>query len=284
MKKYLVIVGVLILGLAAGVFQGGCTEEETSGIKVVTTTSLMEQIVLKVGGDMVDVVNIIPPAQCPGHFDVKPGDVQKLADADLFLMHGWQGEMFTDELIASADNPDLVTSVINAKAGENVNWMAPPVQKAAVDNIAEALKQVDGANSEAYQENADAYKAEIEAKEAAIKAQLADEGLDGVKVMCNEQLTGLIKWLGLDLVTTYGRPDSLTPQVVKEFVDMANAEGVVLFIDNLQAGAEAAVQMAEEVGCKRIVFTNFPGGFEGTETWEKAISYDIDILLEAISE
>ena len=29
------------------------------------------------------MVNIIPPAQCPGHFDVKPGDIQKLADAVL---------------------------------------------------------------------------------------------------------------------------------------------------------------------------------------------------------
>jgi zinc transport system substrate-binding protein len=284
LKKYLVIVVVLIVGLVAGIFQGGCTEEETSRMKVVTTTSLMEHIALKVGGDVVDVVNIIPPAQCPGHFDVKPGDVQKLADADLFLMHGWQGELFTEELIASADNPDMVTSVINAKVGENVNWMTPPVQKAAVDLIAEALKQVDEANGEAYQENADAYKAEIEAKEAAIAALFADEDLGSVKVMCNEQLTGLVRWLGVDLVETYGRPDSLTPQVVKELVDTAREEGVVLFIDNLQSGAEAAVQMAEEVGCNRIVFTNFPGGFDGTETWEKAISYDIDILLEAVSK
>jgi zinc transport system substrate-binding protein len=284
LRKYLVIVVVLIVGLVAGVFQGGCTKEETSRMKVVTTTSLMEHIALKVGGGVVDVVNIIPPAQCPGHFDVKPGDVQKLADADLFLMHGWQGEMFTEELIASADNPDMVTSVINAEVGENVNWMTPPVQKVAVDLIAEALKQVDEANGEAYQESADAYKAEIEAKEAAIAALFADKDLGSVKVMCNEQLTGLVRWLGVDLVEIYGRPDSLTPQVVKELVDTARAEGVVLFIDNLQSGAEAAVQMAEEVGCNRIVFTNFPGGFDGTETWEKAINYDIDILLEAVSK
>ncbi|MFC1900323.1 metal ABC transporter substrate-binding protein [Chloroflexota bacterium] len=285
LKRYLIIAVVLIMGLMAGVIQGGCAAEETTTrIKVVTTTSLMEQIALRVGGDMVDVVNIIPPAQCPGHFDVKPGDVQKLADADLFLMHGWQGEMFSDELIASADNPDLTTSVINAKVGENVNWMTPSVQADAVDKIAEALSGVDAANSEAYRELADEYKAEIEVKEAEILALLADKELGNVNIMCNEQLTGLVRWLGLNVVTTYGRPDSLTPQVVKDFVDTAKAEDVVLFIDNLQAGAEAAVQMAEEVGCKRIVFTNFPGGFEGTETWEKAIDYDIDILLEAISE
>jgi zinc transport system substrate-binding protein len=102
--------------------------------------------------------------------------------------------------------------------------------------------------------------------------------------MCNEQLTGLVKWMGLNIVSTYGRPDSLTPQVVKDLVDLARAEEVVLLIDNLQSGAEAAAQMAEELGCSRVTFTNFPGGFDGTETWEKAITYDIDLVLGVIAK
>ena len=285
LKKYsLFVVIIFILGLFLGIMSGGCAAEETSRIKVVTTTSLMEQIAIRVAGDMVDIVNIIPPAQCPGHFDVKPGDVQKLADADLFLMHGWQGEMFSEELIASADNPDLKTVVINAKVGENTNWMTPPVQKAAVDLITDALSQVDADNSAVYQENAADYKDAIDAKEAEIKTRISGENFASVNVMCNEQLTGLVRWMGLNIITTYGRPDSLTPQVVKELVDKARDEGVVLFIDNLQSGAEAAVQMAEEVGCKRVTFTNFPGGFDGTGAWEKAIDYDIALVLEAISD
>jgi zinc transport system substrate-binding protein len=282
--RSLFVITVLVLGLIAGLVFNGCGTEETSRLKVVTTTSLMEQVAIRVGGDMVDVVNIIPPAQCPGHFDVKPGDIQKLADADLFLMHGWQGEMFSEELIASADNPDLTTVVINAKVGENTNWMTPPVQKAAVDLIADALSQVDAGNSAAYQEKAVDYKAAIDAKEAEIKGRLARENLAVVNVMCNEQIAGLVQWMGLNIVSIYGRPDSLTPQVVKELVDTARKEGVVLFIDNLQSGADAAAQMAEELGCKRITLTNFPGGFDGTETWEKAIDYDVELLLDTISD
>ncbi|RPJ37162.1 MAG: zinc ABC transporter substrate-binding protein, partial [Chloroflexi bacterium] len=62
---------------------------------IVTSTSLISQIIARVAGDQVTVVNIIPPAQCPGHFDITPGDVQKLADADLFFYHNWQGEQFS---------------------------------------------------------------------------------------------------------------------------------------------------------------------------------------------
>ncbi|MDO9573507.1 MAG: zinc ABC transporter substrate-binding protein, partial [Candidatus Contubernalis sp.] len=86
MKKHPVLItGILVLGLVAASILGGCTPAATAKLKVVTSTSLIASIVERVGGDRVDVVNIIPPAQCPGHFDIKPGDIQKLADADLFI-------------------------------------------------------------------------------------------------------------------------------------------------------------------------------------------------------
>ena len=109
MKKFGVLVtAFLVLSLVVGVLLGGCSTESSSKIKVVTSASLIAQIVERVGGDKVSVVNIIPPAQCPGHFDVKPGDIQKLADAKLFIIHNWQGEKFSDDLIASANNKNLV--------------------------------------------------------------------------------------------------------------------------------------------------------------------------------
>ena len=285
MKKFKVLItGILVLGLIISSLLGGCETAETSQLKVVTSTSLIAQIVERVGGDMVDVVNIILPAQCPGHFDVKPGDIQKLADADLFLLHGWQGEMFSQDLIASADNPDLTVVNINVKVGENTNWMTPPVQQAAVDRIVAALSEVDAENTAAYQERAAEYKDGITAKEAEIEARLAEEDLSSINVMCSDQLTGFVQWTGLNIVAVFGRPDSLTPQVVQELVDTGREENVALIIDNLQSGQDAGAGLAEELGCARIILTNLPGGFDDTETWEKAIDYDIELILEVIAQ
>ena len=283
-KSKVLIIGILVLSLVIASILGGCQSAQTSQLKVVTSTSMMAQIVERVGGDFVDVVNIIPPAQCPGHFDVKPGDVQRLADADLFLLHGWQGEIFSQELIASANNPDLTVATIDVKVGENTNWMTPPVQLAAVDRIVAALSEVDAENAATYQELAAEYKGGITAKEAEIEAKLAKEDLASINVMCADMLEGFIQWTGLNIVAVFGRQDSLTPQVVQELVDTGREENVTLIIDNLQSGQDAGAGLAEELGCARMILTNFPGGFDNTETWEKAIDYDIELILEIIAQ
>jgi zinc transport system substrate-binding protein len=283
-KRPIILVTAILLLAFVALLLGSCSPADTSKLKVITSTSLIAEIVEQVGGDGVEVVNIIPPAQCPSHFDVKPGDIQRLADADLFLLHGWQGEMFSQELIASANNPKLTVVKIDVKVGENDNWMTPPVQLEATDKIVAALCQVDAKNSSVYQRLAIEYKDKIGAKEAEIKAKLAQADLSGVNAMCADQLAGFMEWVGLNIVATYGQPDSLTPQVVRELVDMGREAGVTLVIDNLQSGEDAGKGIAEELDCNRIILSNFPGGFDDTETWEKAIDRNIELILEAIAQ
>ena len=123
--KKLLIIAILIASIVMMAVISSCTEQDDTKLKVVTSTSLIAQIVERIGGDKVDVVNIIPPGQCPGHFDCTPGDIQKLADADLFLLHGWQGEKFSEELIATANNDELISIQANAKVGENTRPAVP---------------------------------------------------------------------------------------------------------------------------------------------------------------
>ncbi len=285
MKKVSIFaIGILLLGLFLSSSVPGCSPPQSSKLKVVSSTSLIAQIVKEVGDGRVEIVNIIPPAQCPGHFDIKPSDIQKLSDADLFLLHGWQGEMFSQELIDSANNPDLEVVKIDIKGSCIIecNWMTPPVQLEATEMIASALAEADKEDSSFYQKQAKAYKDKIQAKADEIKAKLSEVDLSKVKVLCADMQADFIKWVGLNIVSTYGRPDSLTPQVVRELVDRGKEAGVSLVIDNLQSGKDAGKAIAEELGCKRVILSNFPGGFEGTETWEKAIERNIEIILNAI--
>jgi len=281
-RPYTFVIGVLVLIIVISSMLGGCTQTGTTKLKVVTSISLIAQIVERVGGDLVDVVNIIPPAQCPGHFDVKPGDIQKLADADLFLLAGWQGEMFTQELIDSADNPDLTVVTLDIPSNPQSNWMTPSVQQEATDKVAIALSQVDAENSGAYQASAAEYRDRIDAKAVEIKDKLSGKDISSINVICSGMQAAFLKWIGINVVVFYGRPDSLTPQVVKELVDKGREGNVTLIIDNLQSGKDAGAGIAEELDCKRIILSNFPGGFDNTGTWEKAIDRNIELILEAI--
>jgi zinc transport system substrate-binding protein len=299
MKRFRVLVaGIIALVFVISSLLNGCTPERTEALKVVTTTSMMAQMVEAVGGDAVEVVYILPPTQCPGHYDVKPGDIQQLADADLFLLHGWQGEMFAEELVSSADNYNLVVVSIQVKGifmtpppqlGEDETltgdyWMTPPVQLEAVGMVADALCQVDAGNSAAYEAAAAEYGDVIEAKEEEIRLRLEQANVSGVKVICAGMLVGFIEWVGLDIAAAYGRPDTFTPQLVRDLVDTGREEGVTLIIDNLQSGQDAGAGVAEELGCQRVILSNFPGGLDDTGTWEKAIDENIERILEAIGQ
>jgi zinc transport system substrate-binding protein len=279
-RAFILVITILVLSFVFAALLDGCASEGTDKLKVVTSTSLLTYIVEQVGGSHVDVINIVPPAQHPGDFDAKPGDIQKLADAAVFLVHGWPGETFVPGLIASADNPGLIVVTIAIEG----NWMTPPVQLEAANKVAAALSQVDIKNSSAYQKASAGYRDRVIAKEAEIKSRLAQVNPSAVNVMCAFWQEGFVKWCGFNVVATYGDPDSLTPKVVKELVDKGREAKVTLIIDNLHSGKDAGKGIAEELGIDRVILSSFPGGFENTETWEKAIDYNVELLLQAISK
>jgi zinc transport system substrate-binding protein len=280
------LIGVILLTLVA--LPPGCVEESsptptttpTPKLKVVTSTSLIASIVEQIGGDKVEVANIIPPAQCPGHFDVKPGDVQVLADAKLFLLHGWQGELFTQQLIQSADNPELKVISLNIQG----NWMTPTVQAQAIGNITSTLVEIDPQNAAYYQNNAESELEAVTAKGNEFRAELAAGNLSQLNVICDEQVTDLAQWAGFNVVASYPRPEDISAKKMQELIDQGKQAGVALVIGNLQSGtSDAGATMASEIGAVQVTLSNFPGGFDNTETWEKAIEKDVNLMLEALA-
>jgi zinc transport system substrate-binding protein len=270
---------LLAFSLVIGLLVTGCSPGNTSKLKVVTSTSLMEYIVKQVGGDLVDVINLVPPNQHPGNFDVKPGDIQKLSSANLFLLHGWPGEGYADKLIASANNPGMTV----VKANIDGNWMIPSVQMAATDKVMIVLSEIDSKNASAYQKSAEAYKKKIQAKDTDVKARLTKANVSKVKVIASARQADFLQWAGFNVVATYDSPQALTPQTVKDLIDKGKAEKVILVINNLQDGQDAGKAIAQELGAKNLNLSNFPGGFDNTETWEKAIDHNVDILLNALT-
>lgn len=280
MKRVSVILVLVVVLIMTASIITGCNEKTTAGIKVVTSTSHLEQLVKRVGGDLVDVINIVPAASHPGDFDASPGDIQKLADADLFLWHNWPGELYVPGLLESADNPDLTVIVIGIQG----SWMTPPVQQQAADLVADALSQVDSENIAAYEENASDYKSAVQSEEAEVRARLAEVDVSAVNIICAGWQAGFLGWIGFNIVGTYGLPTSPTPADIQDLVELGRAEGVTLVVDNLHDNPDAGLPIATELDCDRVILLNFPGVDAETETWEGAVDRNIDRLLEALAE
>jgi zinc transport system substrate-binding protein len=279
MKKIgFLFAAVIVLSLIMGMLVGGCSSDRSDKLKVMTSTSLMTCIVEQIGGNHVEAINLVPPNQHPGNFDVKPDDIQKLSTAKLFLLHGWPGETYVDKLVAAANNPNLKV----VKATTNGNWMIPSVQSVATDNVLKALSEIDPTDAADYQKAADAYKKRIQAKESDIKNKLTSANVSKINVIASARQADFLQWAGFNVVATFASVQALTPQVVKDLVDKGKAGNVTLVINNLQDGQDAGKAIAEEIGAKNINLSNFPGGFSGTETWEKAIDYNVTLLINAI--
>jgi zinc transport system substrate-binding protein len=280
MKRLSVILALVVMLVMAATVFTGCNDQATAGIKVVTSTSHLEHLVKRVGGDLVDVINIVPAASHPGDFDASPVDIQKLADAELFLWHNWPGELYVPGLLESADNPDLAVVVINVEG----SWMTPPVQQKAADLVADALSQVDSENSNIYEENAEAYKSVVQSEETEIKAKLAEADVSQVSVICAGWQAGFLGWAGFNIAGTYGLPVPPTSADIEELVNLGRQEGVTLVVDNLHDNRDAGLPIATELDCDRVILINFPGVDAETETWEGAVGHNIDLLLEVLVE
>jgi zinc transport system substrate-binding protein len=276
-KKHLVTTFIFLLAIVITAF-GGCTPAKTTKLKVMSGTSLVTAIVERVGGDHVEVYNLVPPSQHPGNIDVKPSDIQNLYTAKLLLIQGLPGETYIDKLIASANNPDLKV----VKAGVLGNWMIPTVQSSAVDKVLAALMDIDPNNASDYQAAAISYKQAIAEKDTEIRGKLTASNVGGIKVIASSRQADFLIWAGFNVVGTFDSAASLTPQVVKDLVDKGKANGVTLVINNLQDGEDAGQGIAASIGAKNINLSNFPGGFSNTDTWEKAIDYNVNLLLNAI--
>jgi zinc transport system substrate-binding protein len=278
MKKHLTFL-FLFIGITA-ILLSSCKGTQKATLRVVTSTSLMAYIVEQVGGNRVEVLNLVPPNQHPGNFDVKPGDIEKLSSSRLLLLHGWPGEGYADKMIAAAGNPGLTVT----KANVNGNWMIPSVQSSAVDSVLKNLTAADSANVTAYQKAAETYKKKVQAKETDVKARLVKAGVSTVSVIASARQADFLQWAGFNVVGTFIGPQSLTPQSVKELIDRGKASNVTLVVNNLQDGQDAGKAIAEELEAINVNLSNFPGGLPDTESWEKAIDHNVSILLDALGK
>ena len=89
MKKLLTITMILILFLSAcGKGNNDSTSQSHEKIKVVTTNSILYDMVKNVGGDNVEIHSIVPIGQDPHEYEVKPKDIKALTDADVVFYNG----------------------------------------------------------------------------------------------------------------------------------------------------------------------------------------------------
>lgn len=91
------LMAVFLLAACGGSGEGSTNNGEVNTgddekLQVVGDFTIMSDIAEEVGGDRVDVYNIIPQGEEPHEWDPSPDDSKNTADADVFFYFGWNLE------------------------------------------------------------------------------------------------------------------------------------------------------------------------------------------------
>ena len=259
-----VLVLVLVTGAAA-----------QAQVSVITTIFPLYDWAREVGGDRVDVVQLLPPGVEAHTFAPKPSDMLLLNKAHAFIYVGEDMEPWAKDVLRGLDNPALVV----VEAGREVEraddhehgehcahghdhghgdtdphiWLDPVLAQAMVSAIAQGLAKADPEGASLYEARAQAYIAKLRELHRKIEAGLATCRRREIVYGGHFAFGYFARRYGLSHVSPYPgfSPNSTpTPRQVAELIRVIRASGQKTIFHEELIEPRVARTMAEETGAK----------------------------------
>ena len=180
-----IIIIIIICVVAAGC-NGGEKPAEDGGLKIVTTTGMIEDAVKNIVGDRARVKALMGPGVDPHLYKATQGDLSELNGAGVVFYNGLhlEGKMVdalekmgrTKKVVAVADGVD--TALLRRPAEFKGNhdphiWFDVKIWSQAVRKIADEMKQVDPEHAGEYEKNATAYMARLDSLDTWVRGEIA---------------------------------------------------------------------------------------------------------------
>lgn len=178
-----------------GIFAlSGCSSEKESNgkLKIVTTTTMIYDIGVNIGGDHVEVKALMSPGIDPHLFKASAGDVNLMQEADIVIYNGihLEGKMADvfealsksgNSVICIEDGIDkekLLTSENESSVYDPHIWFDVDLWKDAAKHVAGELSKIDEKNAVDYEKNLKSYLKELDTLDAYIKERTNEIGED----------------------------------------------------------------------------------------------------------
>src|SRR3954454_9469978 len=174
------ILGISCLLLVASAGCGGTSNGSSSKPLVLATTTQLGDFARAVGGDAIDVHQILRPNTDPHEYEPRPDDVAAAAKAKLVLASGDKLDSWIEKIVEQGGgHPPVVTladSAVDRVAGDPHWWHDPLNAIAAVKRMSASLSAADPKDRRAFARNAQAYIAKLHRLDAGIRACFASVG------------------------------------------------------------------------------------------------------------
>ena len=252
MKKFSLFFLTLLAGLTLAAC-GNQAAEKKEKLAIVTTNSILSDLVKNVGQDKIELHSIVPIGTDPHEYEPLPEDIAKASEADILFFNGLNLEtggngwfnklMKTAKKVENKDyfstsknvTPQYLTSAGQEQTEDPHAWLDIENGIKYVENIRDVLVEKDPKNKDFYTENAKNYTEKLSKLHEEAKAKFADIPDDKKLLVTSE---GAFKYFSkaYDLNAAYiweiNTESQGTPEQMTTIIDtIKKSKAPVLFVE-----------------------------------------------------
>ncbi|QXP72929.1 zinc ABC transporter substrate-binding protein [Tenacibaculum sp. AHE15PA] len=240
--KRIALLFVILLAVSCG----KKAKNENGKLKVVTTTTMITDLVKNIGGDKLEVKGLMGAGVDPHLYKASEGDVSKLFNADVVIYNGLHLEGKLEEVFEKMQHQNkktvVVSDVINKKNlissalfASNYDphiWFDLNNWRKITSYVTEKLAAIDAKNAAFYQQNAKEYleklvalSKEVESKinELPIEKRILVTAHDAFNYFGNQHQFNVVGLQGLSTATEAGVQDV---QKLAKFIIANNVKAI----------------------------------------------------------
>lgn len=301
--KYFAL-SILFIGLmsSCGDQKNDDSDDESDKLQVLSSFSIITDMVHEIGKDSVDVHNLVPVGMAPHDYDSKPNDVKFATKADLLIYNGlnleggdagWIMKLarsagIDESKIYEASERIQPKMLKDAKGNTEVNphaFINPKAGIAMAEKIGKALAEADKDNRDFYIKNTRAYVEQLKTMDQKYRDKL--EGLpekDKVFMASEQAFQYLLDTYGLKggYIWAVDTDKNGTPDQIKRAISFVEENNPpVLFVES-NVDRRPMKKVSEATGVpiyKKPVYSDElgkPG--ETADTYLKYLKYNLMVI------
>jgi manganese transport system substrate-binding protein len=263
---------------------------------VLTTFSVLADLVRQVGGDRVEVLSITKPGAEIHGYEPTPSDLVRIHEADLVLDNGlglerWFGRFVRDleaphvVLSEGVDPVDIASGAYSGRPNPHA-WMSPVQARTYVDNAERALAALSPADAGYFAQRADAFRDKLMDLEARTRAGVASNP-HAALVTCEGAFSYLARDMGIEehFLWPVNSDAEGTPRQIREQIEFVKSKKVPAVFCESTVNSSAQERVAAEAGVplRGPLYVDSVSGPEGpVPTFLELLTYDIDQILEGL--
>lgn len=263
----------LLAGVVAGCGSGGgggggsATAASSGQLKVVATTTQVADFARVIGGDKVQITQILKPNVDPHDYEPSPADVKAISEARVLMQNGVGLEKWLDDTISSAgfegtrvDTSQGVTirpgnGSDEEKAGDPHIWHNPLNAKIMVANIEKGFAVADPPDAAFYHANLVTYDGKLDTLDADIRRQIDTIPAADRKLVTNHDAFGYyvdrykLTFVG-SIIPSFDTSAELSGADIQNLVAKIKATGTKAIFSESSLPPKTAETIGKEAGVK----------------------------------